>query len=36
VEQEFAGTLSAEFGGKQYSGDFKEEPDGHDHPHKKK
>lgn len=33
VEQEFAGTLSAEFGGKQYAGDFEEEAGTHDHPH---
>lgn len=32
-EQEFEGTLSAEFGGKQYAGDFKDKD--HDHPHKK-
>lgn len=35
VEQEFEGTLSAEFGGKQYAGDFKEKGE-HDHKDKKK
>jgi hypothetical protein len=34
-EQEFEGTLSAEFGGKRYAGDFQEETDGHGHDHKK-
>ncbi|MFO0840927.1 MAG: efflux RND transporter permease subunit [Gemmataceae bacterium] len=33
VEQEFEGTISAEVGGKQYAGDFKEKDD---HDHKKK
>jgi len=36
VEQVFEGTLSAELGGKQYAGDFKEKAEGHAHPHKKK
>ena len=31
VEQKFEGTVSAEVGGKQYAGDFKEKDD-HDHP----
>lgn len=35
VEQEFEGTLSAEFSGKQFAGDFKEKGD-HDHKDKKK
>lgn len=34
VKKEYEGTISAEFGGKQYNGDFKEEAD-HDHKHKK-
>ncbi len=32
-KKEFAGTISGEVAGKQYSGKFKEEPDGHDHKH---